>query len=347
LAEWFEFYAKTLELNVWTDTKLTHSSWDDAALRWTVSLERTVNGKTETRVFHPRHIVQATGHSGEINFPSHIKGLDRFKGNRLVHSSQFTEVAEDGKGKKAIVVGSCNSAHDLAQDYFENGYDVTMVQRSSTHVVDRKTLGDLMLGGAYCEDGPATQDADILFFGAPNAVIKTLCIQLTRKMADIDKATLSGLTAAGFKLDRGPDDAGLWLKYLQRGGGYYIDVGASQLIVDGKIKIKQGQEISEIRERSVVFADGDELPADEIVFATGYQNMRTTARKLFGDALADRVGDVWGLDAAGELRGVWRRSGHPGFWFVGGNLAICRVFSRFWALQIKALEEGLCTHGEL
>ena len=79
------------------------------------------------------------------------------------------------------------------------------------------------------------------------------------------------------------------MKYFQRGGGYYIDVGASQLIADGKIKIKQGQEITEVKPNGLLFADGSELPADEIVFATGYQNMRGTARKIFGDELADRV----------------------------------------------------------
>lgn len=156
-----------------------------------------------------------------------------------------------------------------------------------------------------------------------------------------DGPLLNGLVAAGFAVDSGPDGSGLFMKYLSRGGGYYIDVGTSQLIADKKIKVKQGQEIKNVKAHSLVLKDGSELEADEIVFATGYQNMRETARKIFGDGLADEVHDVWGFDEEGETRGMWRRSGHPGFWFFGGNLALCRFYSRLLALQIKAIEVGI------
>lgn len=89
------------------------------------------------------------------------------------------------------------------------------------------------------------------------------------------------------------------------------------------------------------FADGSELEADEVIFATGYQNMRTQTRIIFGDEIADRVNSVWGLDEEGEPRTIWRRSGHPGFWFMGGNLALCRYYSQLLALQILAVERGL------
>ena len=178
-------------------------------------------------------------------------------------------------------------------------------------------------------------------FSFPNPVAKRLQIDATADMVRRDSALLRGLTAAGFALDNGPDSSGLWMKYLHRGGGYYIDVGASQLIVDGKIKIKQGQGISRLNAHSITFTDGTELAADEIVFATGYQNMRQTARKIFGDELAGRVTDVWGFDEEGETRTMWRPSGHPGFWFFGGNLALCRFYSRLLALQIQALVVGV------
>ena len=134
------------------------------------------------------------------------------------------------------------------------------------------------------------------------------------------------------------------MKYLHRGGGYYIDVGTSQLIADGHIKVKQGHEVQRVNPHGLTLTNGEELPADEIIFATGYGNMRDTTRKIFGDDVADRVDDVWGFDAEGETRGMWRRSGHPGFWFFGGNFALCRFYSRLLALQIKALEVGLAGH---
>ncbi|CZR67774.1 related to monooxygenase [Phialocephala subalpina] len=339
LGDWFESYVKLLDLNAWVRTTVTKSSWDDASGKWTISLERRVGDTTETRVVHPKHVILATGHSGEANFPV-INGMSSFKG-KVFHSSKFLGATPaQGQNKRAIIVGCCNSGHDIAQDLYENGYDVTMVQRSSTLVLNSET--NLMhMSGLYGEDSPPTADADVLNWSTPLPIVGTLNKDMTRLQEKDDAATLRGLEKAGFKLDSGPGNSGLWIKYLQRGGGYYIDVGCSQLIIDGKIKVKQGCEISEILPDGVVFSDGQKLEADEIIFATGYQNMRTQARTIFGDKLYNQVKDVWGLDEEGELRTMWRKSGHPGFWFMGGNLAMCRWFSRTLALQIKGLEEGL------
>ncbi|KAI9696770.1 MAG: hypothetical protein M1836_005132 [Candelina mexicana] len=340
LGDWFESYASSMELNVWTKSTLTSSKWDDSKRQWTVELNRTrPDGSKESRVLHPRHIIQATGHSGEMNFPV-IKGMENFKGDSLCHSSQF-QGARKGEEKRAIVVGCCNSGHDIAQDFYEHGYDVTVVQRSSTYIISSDAVLEVFLAGLYEENGPPVEDADLFFMSMPNAVMKRLHQELTIQTKKKDHEILTGLKNRGFKDDSGPDNAGFFMKYFQCGGGYYIDVGASKLIADGKIHIKQGQEISSINEHSITFADGVELPADAIVFATGYQNMRGTARKIFGDELADRVSDV-----EGELRAMWRGSGHPGFWFFGGNLALCRYYSRLLALQIKAVEEGLMKPGE-
>lgn len=175
----------------------------------------------------------------------------------------------------------------------------------------------------------------------PNPVAARLKVDANQEINRRDAELLRGLMAAGFAVDSGPDCCGLFMKYLHRGGGYYIDVGASQLIADGKVKIKQGQEVERVNAHSITFKDGSELEADEIVFATGFQNMRETARKIFGNELADKVKDVWGFDEEGEIRTMWRRTGHSGFWFFGGNLALCRFFSRLLALQIKGMEVGL------
>ena len=117
------------------------------------------NADHSTGTLHPRHVIQATGHSGEANFPAHIEGLLDFQGDRLVHSSKFLGAPKNGKGKKAIVVGCCNSGHDIAQDFFENGFDVTMVQRSSTYVMSSKEGLDVLLGGLYEEGGVSAPDA--------------------------------------------------------------------------------------------------------------------------------------------------------------------------------------------
>ncbi|KAH8173800.1 pyridine nucleotide-disulfide oxidoreductase domain-containing protein [Sarocladium implicatum] len=347
LGEFFEAYAKLLELNVWTRTEMVHTKWDEKTKLWTVIVNRTKpDGTSEIRKFHPRHVIQATGHSGKKNQPK-MDGVEDFKGDRLCHSSEFPGAQENSRGKKAIVIGSCNSAHDIAQDFLEKGYDITIVQRSTTHVVSSEAIVDIGLKGLYSEDGPPVEDADLLLHGLPTPVLKAHQIKTASLQAAHDKDLLEGLERAGFKLDRGPDDAGLFIKYFQRGGGYYINVGASQLIVDGQIKVKQGQEISRVLPHGLRFEDGTELEADEIVFATGYQNMRTQTRAMFGDEVADSVGDVWGFNEEGEMRTMWQDSGHPGFWFHGGNLAVCRYYSKLMALQIKAQEEGLYKRGEL
>lgn len=346
LAEFFEAYVTLLELNVWTNASVGEASWDSTKGGWAVKvLRRLEDGSVETHNLRPRHIIQATGHSG-FKYVPEFKGMDTFKGDRICHSSEFPGAQENSKGKKAVVVGSCNSAHDICQDFVEKGYDVTMVQRSSTFVTKSESITDIVLA-AYSENGPPVEDVDLLTHSLPLAYLKTLQISVARKQAENDRDILEGLMNVGFRIDTGPDGAGLFYKYFQYGGGYYIDVGASQLIIDGKIKMKSGQEVAEILPHGLRFADGSELEADEIILATGYGNMRDKTRQMLGDAVADKVHDVWGIGAGGELRAIWQQTGHPGFWIHGGNLALCRYFSKLLALQIKGIEEGLYGYGQI
>ncbi|KAL7948091.1 hypothetical protein V8C42DRAFT_316670 [Trichoderma barbatum] len=346
LAEFFEAYVTLLELNVWTNTSVGEASWDTTKGSWAVKvLRRLDDGSVETHNLRPRHIIQATGHSGYKNVPT-FKGMDTFKGDRLCHSSEFPGAQENSKGKKAVVVGSCNSAHDICQDFVEKGYDVTMVQRSSTFVTKSESITNIVLA-AYSEHGPPVEDVDLLTHSYPLAVLKSLQTSVARKQAENDRDILEGLMRVGFKVDTGPDGAGLFFKYFQWGGGYYIDVGASKLIIDGKIKVKSGQEVTEVLPHGLRLADGSELEADEIILATGYGNMRDKTRQMLGDAVADKVKDVWGIGAGGELRSIWQQTGHPGFWIHGGNLALCRYFSTLLALQIKGIEAGLYQYGDI
>ena len=87
--------------------------------------------------------------------------------------------------------------------------------------------------------------------------------------------------------------------------------------------------------------DGSIVPAELLVLATGYKNQQETMRRYLDDDIADRIGPVWGFDEGGELSNMWRRTAQPGLWFTAGSLAQCRIFSRYLALQIKALEVGL------
>ncbi|GLA34098.1 hypothetical protein AnigIFM63309_005518 [Aspergillus niger] len=343
LADWFEAYALIMELNVWLQTSIKSADYDDAQKRWTVVV---VRGDGSERTLHPRHLIWCTGHSGEPLVPS-FPNQSQFKGT-VYHGSQHSDASHyDVAGKRVVVVGTGNSGHDIAQNYCENGAQVTMLQRRGTYVITVEKGIFMMHEGQHEDHGPPTEEADLLHECLPFAVQFALGEHFTKRVAHAEQDLLSGLEKAGFALDFGVNGAGLGRAYMTRGGGYYIDVGCSPLIASGKIKVKRSPEgISHFTESGLVLKDGSALPADVVVLATGYDNMRTTVRKVLGDRVADRCRDVWDLDEEGEINAMWRPSGHPGFWYMGGNLALCRIYSKFLALQIKAIEAGLVSEGE-
>jgi putative flavoprotein involved in K+ transport len=349
IGDWLEMYAKVMELNYWTSTTAKNASYDEAKKEWTVTVER--DGKEI--VLHPKQLVLATGMAGKPNIP-HFVGMERFKGDQH-HSSQHPG-PDAWRGKKAVIIGSNNSAHDIAAALWESDVDVTMVQRSTTHIVRSDTLMDIGLAGLYSEqavrDGITTQKADMIFASIPYKIMHEFQIPLYQQMRERDAEFYEGLEKAGFMLDWGADDSGLFMKYLRRGSGYYIDVGASQLIIDGKVKLKAGSDVREITENSVILNDGSELPADLIVYATGYGSMNGWAADLISQEVADKVGKVWGLGSdtpkdpgpwEGEQRNMWKPTQQEALWFHGGNLHQSRHYSLYLALQLKARMEGLPT----
>ena len=348
LGDWLEMYTRVMELNYWTKTTAESATYDESSGQWTVVVDR--DGEKVT--LNPRNLVLATGMSGKANVPN-FKGAERFKGDQH-HSSQHPG-PDSFKGKKVVVIGSNNSAHDICAALWENDVDVTMIQRSSTHIVRSDTLMEIGLGALYSEEavanGVTTQKADMIFASIPYRIMHDFQIPLYDQMRERDAEFYKGLEKAGFQLDWGADNSGLFMKYLRRGSGYYIDVGASQLIIDGKIKLKAGQ-VAEITEDSVVFNDGSSLPADVIVYATGYGSMNGWAADLISQEVADKVGKCWGLGSdtpkdpgpwEGEQRNMWKPTQQPGLWFHGGNLHQSRHYSLYLALQLKARAEGIDT----
>ena len=190
----------------------------------------------------PKQLVFATGMSGKANMPQ-FKGAETFGGDQ--HHSSKHPGPDAYRGKKAVVIGSNNSAHDIAAALFENGADVTMVQRSTTHIVRSDSLMEIGLGDLYSEravqGGMSTAKADLIFASLPYAILHTFQKPVYDKIREVDADFYKALEKAGFRLDFGGDDSGLFMKYLRRGSGYYIDIGASQLVIDGKIKLAQGQ----------------------------------------------------------------------------------------------------------
>lgn len=349
IGDWLESYTKVMELNYWGNTECKSAQYDEARQEWTVNVER--EGKPVT--LRPKQLILATGMSAMPNQPK-LPGEEKFKGT-LVHSSKFSN-GESYRGKKCVVVGSNNSAHDICADLWEHGADVTMLQRSSTHIAKSDSLMDLALGGLYSEqavkNGVTTDKADLIFASVPYKIMHTFHIPVYEEMKKRDADLYDRLEKAGFMLDFGDDGSGLFMKYLRRGSGYYIDVGASELIASGKVKLKSGVNVKEVKEKSVVLSDGTELPADLIVLATGYGSMNGWAAKLISKDVADKVGKCWGLGSnttndpgpwEGELRNMWKPTQQSALWFHGGNLHQSRHYSQFLSLQIKARKEGIAT----
>lgn len=348
IGDWLEMYAKVMELNYWTKSEVKSAKYDEAKKEWAVTVDR--DGKKV--VLRPKQLVFATGMSAKANVPK-FKGMDRFKGEQH-HSSQHP--GPDGyKGKKVVVVGSNNSAHDICAALYEGGVDVTMIQRSTTHIVRSDTLMEIGLGALYSEQavqsGMTTAKADLIFASLPYRILHEFQIPLYEQMKKKDAKFYKGLEKAGFQLDWGADGSGLFMKYLRRGSGYYIDIGASQLIIDGKIKLVGGQ-VDEITEKGVRLDNGKEIPADVIVYATGYGSMNGWVADLINRETADKVGKCWGLGSdtpkdpgpwEGEQRNMWKPTQQEALWFHGGNLHQSRHYSQFLSLQLKARMEGIPT----
>ena len=336
LANWFEAYVESMELNYWTGTEFEGGSYDENEQRWSVVLRRADGSK---RIMHPRHVVMATGVSGIPSVPD-IPSLQNFTGT-AIHSSQYID-GEEWRGKKALVIGTGNSGHDIAQDLYSSGADVTLVQRSSTLVVSIEPSAQLV----YAPYNEGTlDDNDLIATSMPLLVARKSHAMVTEHSKRLDKELLDGLQRVGFKLDFGDGDTGWQFKYLTRGGGYYFNVGCSDLVVSGEIALRQFSDIEDFVAEGARMKCGETLAVDLIVLATGYKRQEELVRKLFGDEVVDRIGPIWGFGEEQELRNMYTRTRQPGLWFIAGGLAQCRINSKYLALQIKAIEEGLLPRG--
>jgi putative flavoprotein involved in K+ transport len=348
MGDWLEMYARVMELNYWTSSTCVAASYDEAEKTWTVEVDRS----GERVTLKPRHLVFATGAYGPprlIDMP----GSDVFEGE-LLHSSQYAD-GRRFRGKACAVIGAASSGHDVSVDLWENGADVTMIQRSPTTVVKSDTLMELGFE-IFSEDalarGITTEKADMIVASTPFALLPESQKALYDRIRERDAGFYERLRGAGFAIDFGDDETGLMMKAYRTGSGYYIDVGASELIVNGEIGVRSGVAVERLTPKGLLFDDGTELVADVIISCTGYQSMHETVAAIVSREVADKVGPCWGLGSGvrndpgpwqGELRNMWKPIAQEALWFHGGNLALSRFYSKFVALQLKARMEGIPT----
>ncbi len=333
LANFVEWYATAMEVNIWTSSTFIEGEFDDEKGVWN-ALVRREDG-TE-RVFHPKHVIYANGIVGSKKTPD-VPGLGDFKGE-VLHTEDFHS-GEKYKGKHTLVLGVGTSGHDCAQDLHGHGAHVKMIQRGSSCVVSVEAAG--FNNFIYYEEDLPIDDADLLGVAPTFSLLERGYQMNVRKMKEHDKALHEGLRERGFKLDFGTNGAGHQMKLRERHGGYYLNCGASELIISGEIDLLQWSDAERFVEDGLLMKDGRVEKADMVVAATGYHNQDYVVRQLMGDGIADKVGQIWGLNEQGELSNMFVPTPQQGLWFLGGGLSQNRVYTRYVALAIKAMELGL------
>ncbi|KAJ7073377.1 FAD/NAD(P)-binding domain-containing protein [Mycena belliarum] len=338
IADFLEAYAVGQEIHVWLSSAMIPGpTYDNFTGRWSVEIDRA--GKRVTLA--PKHIVVATG-IGKQRVPT-WPGIDSFRGP--VYHSDDHKGAAPFEGKKVIVVGGCNAGADMCKDFVHKGAaEVTMVQRSATCVISAGTADELMFRPAA---HLPPEEGDFMFNATPPALLLKLAVGGgTQRLKALDTDLHDNLAKAGFKLtwqlNPGEEEVGfLGLFFERTASGSMIDMGFSQLVIEGKVKVKP-VDIERIEPDGMVFEDGSKISADVIVLATGNEPIIAGVASNFGEGITERIGSkIWGLDSKGELTNCYRPTGVAGLWFVPGAFQHGRYLSRHLAIQILAEELGL------
>lgn len=232
---------------------------------------------------------------------------------------------------------------------------MTMVQRSPTIIVQRESLMtafQALYSDEAVEHGITIDKADLLFASVPYRLMERQQTEAFAEVRNRDANFYRQLEDAGFQLSYGKNNSGLVPQILRRGSGYYVNVGASELIIQGSIKLRSRVEVEGLTEGGILLSDGSELPADVIIYATGYDRMKHTALQVLPDGIGEAVGRIYGYGSDvpgdpgpwdGELRNLWKPTKQRSLWFHVGGFIQSRFYSKVLALQIQAREVGIPT----
>lgn len=338
-ANFLEYYVDALDLNVWTGSNVVAAEFDEAGQRWEL---RVTRGDGTERELAPRHFVIATGLNGNPNLPA-IPGSEEF-GGTVVHSGDYPGGAR-WKGKKALVVGSGVSGHDVIQDLYESGAEVTLLQRSATYVINGETFHNINFANYLEGSTEELHDADLIAASIPWGQFMGLGKMVTEMAREQDAELLEALQSRGFAIEYGPEEAGVVALHIAGRDGYQINMGASDLIADGRVGVRSGVTVERLTADAAVLSDGSSLDADVIVMATGYGKILDMVRPLLGER-AGNVRPIYQVGEDGELSVVWRRCGQDGLWFMTGIIQTARYYSQLLALQIEAIERERLSYRE-
>ena len=286
----------------------------------------------------PRHIVMATGVSGIPNVPD-IPSLKDFAG---------TGPAFEPVPRRRGLEGQARDRHRHRQQRprHRTGSLLERRRRSRWYSAVPTLIVNIepsaQLAYTLYDEGPPLDDCDLLAASMPLHSARKSHQSLTEQGRKLDKPLLDRLEQRGFKLDFGEDGTGWQFKYLTRGGGYYFNVGCSDLLAEGKIALAQFADIERfVAEGARIKIGEHDCRRPRSCWRPATRARSISSRKLFGDEVAARVGPIWGFGGGQELRNMFMRTPQPGLWFIAGSLAQCRIYSKYLGLQIKAIEAGL------
>jgi cation diffusion facilitator CzcD-associated flavoprotein CzcO len=333
--DYVDAYAEMMNINWWGETEFVNGAFDEDAREWTVELS-LADGMTRT--MHPRHIVTALGYTGtEPSIPD-LPGIADFGGD-VLHSSKF-HTGTDYRGQRVMVLGSATSGHDISLDLADNDATVFMGQRGPACVVpidEAENFNADYLNPAFTvEEIDQRRNSGFIY----PLMLKKAQAETERTEREYAE-TFDGLRKAGMTLTIGEEKAG-WIYRLHKTfSGYYLDVGASQAIIDGRIKMIQMADVDRFVTSGVRLNDGQVIELDTVVMATGYRNVQTTIARLFGQDIAERVGPIGGIADDGEHRNMARPTRQPHLWMLFGGIMDARKMSEVLALQIIAQLDGV------
>lgn len=350
LAKFMKHYAEIMDLNVWTNSSMDgqNAIYDEETGKWTISVTR---GDGIKHVLHPRHLMIATGISGTLPNVPEIPGMSEFEknGGTIVHSSRH-RTGPDWRGKRCIVVGAATSAHDICYELSESGCEVTMIQRSATHVMSVEKSVRHLFRARELTNRRGGQTTDIMdqanFLKQPYPVEYEILQRGQELTRHIDKELLSSLRRVGYRLHDGYHGGGAYSMFPFDQGGFYWDTGCCKLICDGTIQL-QHSEIARFSKDGVVYKDGSTQQADVVVFATGYMNSKSAIQALLGDEMAKKCYERWEKGNAfffgpeGESLINYCPLPQKGLYAMFHQFAFSRFHSARLALRIKAEELGI------
>jgi cation diffusion facilitator CzcD-associated flavoprotein CzcO len=301
--KWMPHYAQALGLNIEHGVTAQNIQYDETKKEYSVEL-KSDRGVGSIRC---NHVVLATGLVSDVPNVPDFPGRDTFKGE-VLHSSAYQSgsLISDIQDKKITIIGCGTSGHDIAKDLVDHGAEnVTMVQRKPMYVLSLDSLEKFQLA-LWNTPGLSTNDADVLGSSFPTIIARTLGIGMSQAMAANDKEMLDGLEKAGMVVKSGDKGDSLLDHQLILGGHFYIDQGASPMVIDGRIKVIQNdQGVTSFYDNGMILGDGQKMESDLVIMATGFVRSNSRAKSLMGKAAKGlEIATMGRLDESQERVGV-------------------------------------------